>query len=217
MAEAGQRLEALSFNKNLFRIVLLLILVHVGLSQDFQTEQLHEIMNGIKKTTEGVRLLMESETGTEFMLTLLDEANFVANKKQLKLFQQYLQEAVDEAYGQKVEKIAESTVYGQQFHMMVLEYFAKKQQVKTPSNPLLDRLDQMFEIFRNYLQLKKSVYTGETKETETKLEYALKNLKSKQNIHFPVGVMIILLFLLLCVVAVYKVCYRIFTWIIGIF
>lgn len=101
--------------------------------------------------------------------------------------------------------------------MMVPGYFAKRQQMQTLSNPLKDSMDQMLKISINYLELKKNVFTGETKETETKLEYALKNLKSRQNIHDPVGMMTILLFLLLCIVAVYKVCYRIYTWIIWIF
>ncbi|XP_043953337.1 uncharacterized protein LOC122820187 [Gambusia affinis] len=213
MAEAGQRLEALSCNKSLLRIVSLLFLVHIGQSLDFQSEQ-HKIMNGIQKTKEGVRLLMESESGTEFILTLLEKANSVAKKRQLKLFQQYLQEAVDEAYRQKVEKKAETTVYAQQFHMMIPGYFAKRQQMQTSSNPLMDSLDQIVEICRSYFELRKNLFTGEAKETETKLEYTLKNLKSRQNIHSLVGVMIILLLLLLCIVGAYKVCYRVFTWII---
>ncbi|XP_054882586.1 uncharacterized protein LOC129357242 [Poeciliopsis prolifica] len=210
MAATGQRLEALSFNRNLFRIVSLLFLLHVGQTQDFQTQ----LMNGIQRVREGIRVIIEGESGTEYILTLLDDANSVANKKQLKIFQQYLQEAVDEAYRQKVEKKAEITVSGQLFHMMIPEYLAKMQ---TLSKPLADSMEHMLEIFRNYLKLKKNMFTQETKETETKLEDALNNLKSRQNCHNPVGVKIILLLLFLCIVAVYKICYRIITWIIRIF
>lgn len=146
MAKAGARqLSSLSVNKNICWIIYLLFIVHAGHSLDFDMP-LNKVMNGIETTKNGIRVLRESESGTAIILTLLDKTNSVANTNQVKIFQQYLQEAVDETYRQKVERLAETKMTTQQFHMSAEDKYSELQQIKRPYvNPLLKSLVETLE------------------------------------------------------------------------
>ncbi|MEQ2215947.1 hypothetical protein XENOCAPTIV_008286, partial [Xenoophorus captivus] len=86
-----------------------------------------------------------------------------------KIFQQYLQEAVDEAYRQKIEKASGFAADTQLFNLRMLESYPKLQQLKISSYPLIKRLHEVLEhaleACRSYLALKKEVFTGKTKDT----------------------------------------------------
>lgn len=173
MAKEGAReLSPLSFNKNICWIIYLLFIVHAGHSLDFDMP-LNKVMNGIETTKNGIKLLRESESGIAIILTLLDKTNSVANKNQVKIFQQYLQEAVDETYRQKVERLAEIKVTTQQFHMSAVEKYSELQQLKRQyGNPLIQSLgetnEQIHEVLRSYIVLQNEVLTGKPEETEKK-------------------------------------------------
>ncbi|XP_047240915.1 uncharacterized protein LOC124880067 [Girardinichthys multiradiatus] len=216
MTQPGSRRPAaLRCNKNIFCVVSLLLLVYTGQSLAFEDEPLNRLVKGLTQIKEGVRLLRDDQTGTEMILLFLSMGNSTANKKQLKIFQQYLQEAVDEAYRQKVERASEFAVAMQQFNVMMLENYPKLRQLERSPYPKIKRLhevyEQMIEVFRSYMALKKEVFTGKTKETERKLEYTLKNLCFWRKFYALVEIASVFITMLLCAGALYWVCCPIFT------
>lgn len=176
MAEAGRRRQAaLSFNKNICRIIFLLVLVPAGQSLDLIDVPLNRVLNSLKSVKENARVLRESESGTDIMLMLLEEVISVANENQVKIFQEYLKEAVDEAYRQKVEKLADAKAAALQLNIFIMEKDPERQNLKRPNE---DSPEKFVKILWSYVALQNQVLTGKTEETEKKLEDTLKMLNS---------------------------------------
>lgn len=177
MAEAGRRRQAaLSFNKNICRIILLLVLVPAGQSLDLIDVPLNRVLNSIEGAKENVRVLRESESGTDIMLMLLEEVNSVANENQVKIFQEYHKEAVDEAYRQKVEKLADAKAGALQYHMFIMEKGPEMQRMKRSNG---DPMEKLVKIMMSYAALQNQVFTGKMEETKKELEDTLKMLNSQ--------------------------------------
>ncbi|XP_054907151.1 uncharacterized protein LOC129373297 [Poeciliopsis prolifica] len=212
MAEARQRLEALRFNKNLFRIISLLFLLHIGQSLDFRDyRNVESLVNNLQKAEELVTYLREVQSGTEFILILLDEAKFVANKKHLELFQPYLQEAVDEAHKQKV-KMSSFTMGMQRICNLIMntECYLKetKKSIFTHQSKtrLIEAIEQLHGLCVSYVALQKDTFNGKTKETETKLTWTLNILTLRKKILFLYEIKPVVI---LCILALCWMCSRI--------
>lgn len=88
----------------------------------------------------------------------------------------------------QVERLAETKVATQQFHMYAVERYSELQQLKRQyGDPLIKSLgettEQVNEVLRSYIVLQHDVLTGKTEETEKKLDNTLKQLKSRQRVN----------------------------------
>ncbi|XP_054882587.1 uncharacterized protein LOC129357243 [Poeciliopsis prolifica] len=150
------------------------------------------LKRGLVKTMDNLQIMLESavqgqkeeQDRIEAMSKLLDEAKYLTNMEQLKIFLQDLQEAADEAreYKTLVKSSLEILSKVHEENMKVLH--PELQQMKMSQDPSVYQTFLAFESLKKtvmtYLDLKDKVFSGGAKDTAKNLHYVLNVLRSQE-------------------------------------